>query len=89
MSLESMKDGLRQFVMERFEIAADDADFSDDVHLFDYGYVDSFGAAEMLVFVETGLGVVISDEDLVMNALNTINEISTFAFQKSGAAADG
>ena len=38
----AVKDTLRSYIMEHFEIPADDPDFGDDVHLFDYGFVDSW-----------------------------------------------
>jgi D-alanine--poly(phosphoribitol) ligase subunit 2 len=45
-------DELRQFIRTEFDVPADDREFSDDVHLFDYGYVDSFGAVKRTSFVE-------------------------------------
>ena len=32
---------LDAFVRSKFDVAADDPDFTNDVHLFDYGYLDS------------------------------------------------
>ena len=36
--MENVKDILRNYILEHFEIEADDPDFADDVHLFDYGF---------------------------------------------------
>ena len=78
MTIDQIKNELRSFIKEKFEVPDTDSDFSDDVHLFDYGYVDSFGAVELTSFVKTHFGVEITDSDLVANPLNSINEISTF-----------
>ena len=55
MELTQIVDQLRSFIQERFEVPETDPDFSNDVHLFDYGYVDSFGAVELNSFVERRL----------------------------------
>jgi D-alanine--poly(phosphoribitol) ligase subunit 2 len=73
---------LRAFVCERFKVPPNDADFTDDTHLFDYGYVDSFGAVELTGFVESQFGAKITDSDLIVHPLNTINEISSFVASK-------
>jgi methoxymalonate biosynthesis acyl carrier protein len=77
---------LRSFVKSEFKIPEDDADFDDDVHLFDYGYVDSFGAVTLTTFVESSFDTRITESDLIAFPLNTIREIATFvAKRKSGA----
>ena len=49
--MEEIKEKLRAFIQEKFEID-DDPDFTDDVHLFNEGFVDSFGAVEIIHFIE-------------------------------------
>jgi methoxymalonate biosynthesis acyl carrier protein len=80
--LEEIMSAFREFVKTNYEVADDDSDFNDDVHLFDYGYVDSFGAVEMHVFTEQEFGVKVSDQDLILHPLNTIREISTFIYNR-------
>ena len=43
MNLENVMEALSAFLVETFEIPPDDTDFNEDVHMFEYGYVDSFG----------------------------------------------
>ena len=71
-------DQLRSFIQERFEVPETDPDFSNDVHLFDYGYVDSFGAVELNNFVEKTFAIKVTTSDLIAFPLNTIQEIATF-----------
>ncbi len=82
MDLAAMMQQLRDFIREEFSVPSDDAAFTDDVHLFDYGYVDSFGATELISFVEDRFGVEVRQSDLVAYPLNTIREIATFALQR-------
>ncbi len=76
--LEATMQSLGTFVRSRFEIPDNDPEFTDDVHLFDYGYVDSFGAVELTSFVEKGYCISVAPSDLVSYPLNTIREIATF-----------
>jgi len=69
---------LEAFVRAKFEVEDDDPDFDENVHLFDYGYVDSFGAVAVTTFVKEQFGVEIRDQDLVVHSLNTLREITTF-----------
>lgn len=76
-SVDDVMKQLSGFIRTKFKVGPTDADFSDDVHLFDYGYVDSFGAVEIISFVQRTFGVTISDQDLIVHPLNTVREIST------------
>jgi D-alanine--poly(phosphoribitol) ligase subunit 2 len=78
MELDEIAKTLRDYIVERYSIPAGDADFTDDVHLFDYGYVDSFGAVDLVSFVQETFGITISQGDLIAYPMNTINEIATF-----------
>jgi D-alanine--poly(phosphoribitol) ligase subunit 2 len=78
MELEEIAKTLRDYIVERYAVAAGDTDFTDDVHLFDYGYVDSFGAVDLVSFVQETFRITISQGDLIAYAMNTINEIATF-----------
>lgn len=78
MRATQITDVLRKFIQMNYEIAADDESFSNDVHLFDYGYINSFGAVELMLFLEQQFGIEVSDEDMVSRSLNTINDIATF-----------
>ena len=80
--MENVKDTLRNYIMEHFEIDADDPDFSDDVHLFDYGFVDSLGATEIVLFLEDHFQIEITQKDITLYAMNTINEIAEVVERK-------
>ena len=49
--MDKVKDTLRAYIAEHFD-AKDDPDFTDDVNLFDFGFVDSLGATEILLYME-------------------------------------
>lgn len=82
MDLSTIKTELRNFIRDRFKVPEQDPDFNDDVHLFDYGYVDSFGAVDLTSFVEQKFAVNIKQSDLIAFPMNTIVEISNFVSRR-------
>ena len=64
-----------EFVREHFDIG-DDPDYTPDVHLFDEGFVDSLGAVEIIAFVEEEFGIKITQKDITLYPMNTVEEIA-------------
>lgn len=83
---DEITDQLRNYIRAEFEIEADDGEFTDDVHLFDYGYVDSLGAVKLMGYIEEAFGVEITNKDLMMHAMNTLNEIAAVVADKVAVA---
>ena len=79
---KNVREVLRSFILEHFAIDAGDPDFSDDVHLFDYGFVDSLGATEIVLFLEDTFHVKITQADITLYPMNTINEIAEVVERK-------
>ena len=73
---KNVKEVLRGYILEHFKIDADDPDFSDDVNLFDYGFVDSLGATEIVLFLEDTFRIKITQADITLYPMNTVNEIA-------------
>lgn len=63
------------FIKEHFDIG-DDPDFTPDVHLFDSGFVDSLGAIEILDFAEEHWNIEVTQRDLTLYPMNTVEEIA-------------
>lgn len=66
---------ISEFVRNQFEIG-DDPDYNNDVHLFNEGFVDSFGAVEIIHFIEETYNVQITQRDITLYPMNTVNEIA-------------
>lgn len=82
MSNEEFLQQLEQHIRERYEIEADDDDFNLDVHLFDYGYIDSIGATALIAHIEKTYDVQVTNQDLMLYPLNTVREIADFISNK-------
>lgn len=75
MQFQEIIDVLDGYVKSRFELDGD-PDYSTDVNLFDYGFVDSIGASEIIMFVEERFGCSISQRDISKYPMNSIKEIA-------------
>ena len=68
---------VRNFILEQFYVA-DPADLTPDVSLIDSGIVDSMGMLDVILFLETHMGIWISDADTTPENLETIGRIAAF-----------
>ena len=75
MQRQEIVEKLDAFVREHFDIG-DDPDYDLDVNLFDYGFVDSLGATEIVFFIEDTFGIEITQKDITLYPMNTVNEIA-------------
>lgn len=82
MEIDEINRHLRIFIRQHYQVPETDHEFTDDVHLFDYGYIDSFGAVELIAFVETTFAIKVQQSDLVAYPLNTIREIANFVVRR-------
>lgn len=73
---------LRQFIRNRYQVPENDPDFTDDVDLFNYGYIDSFGAVDLTAFVEKEFAIKFTDSDWATLPLGTVNQISSFVAKR-------
>ena len=82
MEIEEVTSDLRGFIRERFGIPENDSDFNDEVNLFNYGYIDSFGAVELTSFIESQFSIRLTESDWASFPLDTIREISSFVAKR-------
>jgi methoxymalonate biosynthesis acyl carrier protein len=80
--MEEIIQHLEQHIRERYEIDPDDDDYGVDVHLFDYGFIDSIGATALIAHIEQKYGIQVTNQDIMLYPLNTIREIATFIHNK-------
>lgn len=82
MELEKIKEALCEYIRDSCEIPEDDPEYTYDVHLFDYGYVDSFGATDIMHFIESTYGIEVTQKDLMLYPMSSINEIADYIVRK-------
>ena len=78
----TLRTELRQFVLENFLLAREDASLSDTDSLTACGILDSTGALELVVHLEEHYGVKVLDEELHPDNLDSIDKIAAFVERK-------
>ena len=73
--MNEIEQALYDYIKEEFAID-DDPDFTAEVNLFDSGFVDSMGAFMIITFAEDRWSIEISQRDLTLYPMNTIQEIA-------------
>lgn len=76
--MATIAEQLEEHIRTQYEIVQDDDEFTRDVHLFDYGFIDSLGATALIAHIEKTYGIQVTNQDLMLYPMNTVNEIATF-----------
>lgn len=82
MTEQQIADQLYAWIKENFDIDDDDSEYTKDVHLFDYGFVDSLDSTVIVSYVEETFDIEITQKDIVMYPMNTVNEIAAVVANK-------
>jgi methoxymalonate biosynthesis acyl carrier protein len=72
---DEIRASIREFLRPR--LPADDWRDGDD--LFEAGLIDSAAAMELIMFLETGLGVQVPDDDLDLRNFRSIDSVAALA----------
>lgn len=83
---EAVAASLEHFIRERFQVALDDSYFTRRVHLWDSGYVDSMGVAEVIDFLEETFHVTVPEEALFSPDFVHIEGIARIVCDLAGVA---
>jgi D-alanine--poly(phosphoribitol) ligase subunit 2 len=62
---QAIADRIEAYVRSQFEVDPSDDGFDRTVDLFELGYVDSVGFAELLAFLSEEFGVEVPEDDLL------------------------
>jgi Acyl carrier protein len=81
MQLQEIIKEIDSYVRSHFELEGD-PDYTTEINLFDYGYVDSLGASELIMFAEERFGVTISQRDISKYPMNSVEEIAEVVASK-------
>lgn len=83
MTLEMIKENLYNHIREHYDLQ-DDPDYTTDANLFEFGFLDSIGATEVLIWLEETYQIEISQKDIILYPMNSIDEIAEVVFGKVG-----
>jgi D-alanine--poly(phosphoribitol) ligase subunit 2 len=72
----AIADRIEAFVRTEFDVSPSDNGFDRAVDLFELGYIDSVGFAELLAFLTEEFGVEIPEDDLLSEDFTRIDGIA-------------
>lgn len=81
MQSDEMTSHLLDYIRQKFEVPDDDPEFSPEINLFDYGYIDSFGSVEIYTHLEQKYGVTITPEQLMRFPLRSVDQMVRFVLE--------
>jgi acyl carrier protein len=81
----SVRDKVQRFVLENFYVV-DSSRITDEISLLDNGIIDSTGVLEVISFLEGEFGIMVEDEEIVPENLDSIARIAGFVHGKTTPA---
>ncbi len=88
-TLESIEERVRDFISENFPAAQDGEQYSSSQSLIETGVIDSIGVLTLVTWLEQEFEIIVDDEDVVPDNLDSINSLVSYVNRKreeSGAA---
>lgn len=85
-SPDAIEQEVRQFLKDNFPLSADGIDLGVDDSLIEVGVIDSTGVLELIGFIEERYEVVIADEEVLPENLDSIGNITRFVGAKTAGS---
>jgi len=76
--MANIKAQVRQFIQDNFILGAKAAKFADGDSFMDHHLVDSTGFLELITYLEESFGIVVEEEDMVPENLDSLDAIEAF-----------
>jgi acyl carrier protein len=75
---------IRNYVVDNFLMGEGHRLASDKVSFLDSGIIDSTGVLELVTFIEETFNVVVEDDELLPENLDSVNNLANFVRRKTG-----
>ena len=82
--VDPLRDKVRDFILQNYLFTTDTAALGVDDSLLDRGVVDSNGMMEIILFLEEQFGVVMRDDEMVPENLDSVTKITKFVRSRQG-----
>lgn len=85
--ISSLKQSIREFVETSFLFREGRNGLADDESLLGAGLIDSTGILELVSYLESQFGIVVADEEIVPENLDSVSQITAYVESKLAAPA--
>jgi acyl carrier protein len=79
--MSEIKDAIRMFIVENF-LFGKNGELEDNTSFLEEGVIDSTGILELVSFLEEEFPIVVEDEELVPENLDSINNVTAYLQSK-------
>jgi acyl carrier protein len=69
---------IKEFILKNYLFTDDSSALADDASLTGTGVIDSTGVLELLLWLEETLGVIVADEEMTPENLDSVSKIAEF-----------
>ena len=77
---------VKQFILNNFMFSDDETKLSDGESLMESGAVDSTGIMELIAFLEETFNVMVQDEEMIPENLDSVDNLVAYLDRKRPAA---
>ncbi len=74
---------ISSFLCRQFLFDFDESDITKNTDLFNAGIIDSFGAVELISFLESKFKITVLDEELISDSIRSLDALVKFVKGKS------
>lgn len=74
---------LRKFIMENYMFTEDDNELKNEHSFLDLGILDSMGILEVIAMLEEEFNIIVEDEEMIPENLDSINNLLAFIKTKT------
>ena len=79
--MSDVKKATKEFIIENF-LFGNDEGFGDDTSLMEEGIIDSTGILELIEFLEEEYSIIIEDEEMIPENLDSLNNVVVYMSKK-------
>ena len=84
--MHSVENEVRSFVVDNFLFGEGESELKNEDSLLANGLIDSTGILELVAFIQQKFHVVVHDNEIMPENLDSIDKITTFVSRKNGAS---
>ena len=81
----SIEETMRNYILENYLFTDDQSALSSSDSFMEKGIIDSTGILEVIYFLEDELGVMVEDEEMIPENLDSVDNIVAFVNKKKAA----
>lgn len=80
---EDIRGRFRRHIIANFVVPGGEGSLKDDASLLEEGIMDSTGVLDLVMFIEETFGIVVADEELTPENLDSVDRLVAFVQKKT------